>query len=132
MIKNDKFQVEIVPGRNAVKSLAWGQLSPQDVEELANALVAMSKKLKPGKWGYIADPTKLDPIISKDTSEAFVNLHVVLDKNNCSALAFLDGRTAAMKQKTSRHHQSAGDGMVTEHFKDEKEALDWFSSIGIQ
>jgi len=132
MIKNEKSIVEIVEGRNVVKSLAWGQLSPEDVKALIDGLLASSKKLKPGKWGYVADPTKLDPILSKETSDAFINLHVVLEKNGCVGIAFLDGKTAAMKQKTKRHSDAAGGKMVTEHFKDEKEALDWLASIGVQ
>jgi hypothetical protein len=55
-----------------------------------------------------------------------------MENNGCSAIAFMDGKTAAMKQKTQRHQQSSGSNkMVADHFKGEKEALDWFTSIGI-
>lgn len=132
MIKSDKGTVEILQGKNVVKSAGWGLWGPEDVKELTANVITLRKQLKPGKWGYIADPSQMDPVLSKETSDEFVNFHIALDNNGCSAVAFLDGRTAAMKQKTQRHHQSSGDKMQTEHFRDEKEALDWFASLGIQ
>lgn len=124
--------VEVLEGRNVLKSAGWGQWGPEDVKELIAALITLSKHLKPGKWGYIADPSKMDPILSKETSAEFVNLHIAMESRGCTAIAFLDGRTAAIKQKSQRHHESAGSAKtVTEHFKDEKEALDWFAELGI-
>ena len=134
MIKHNspKGTVEVLEGRNVLKSAGWGEWGPEDVKELIQALIKLSGHLKPGKWGYMADPSQMDPILSKETSAEFVNLHVEMDKKGCSAIAFLDGRTAAIKQKSQRHHQSSGsDKMVSEHFRNEKEALDWFTDLGI-
>lgn len=66
MIKHNspKGTVEVLEGRNVLKSAGWGEWGPEDVKELIQALIKLSGHLKPGKWGYMADPSQMDPILS--------------------------------------------------------------------
>ena len=120
-----------VEGRRVLKSGGIGKWTPADVEELTGNLVRLAKKFQGKKWAYIADPCKMDPIMSKETSAAFVGLHAKLEEAGCSAVAFLDGNTAAMKLQSQKHQNNSGAKMEVLHFKSEEQALDWLKDMGI-
>ena len=78
----------IIPGRNILKSEGFGDWLPEHVEALIKNLLKLSQKFGGKPFAYIADPSKMNPIIRKDTSAAFVQLHVELEKAGCRAIAF--------------------------------------------
>lgn len=122
----------IVEGRNIVKSAGFGSFTPEDVKNLTDDILEMSKAFGSNKWGYIADPTKMNPLFSKETSQAFMQLHNDIESNGCIAVAFLDGNTAAMKLQSQKHQdKSESQKMAIGHFKTEQEALDWLAPMGI-
>jgi hypothetical protein len=128
----DKGICERVAGRNVVKSAGFGTFTPEDVKNLTDDLHELAKAFGSQKWAYIADPTKMNPLFSKETSQAFMQLHVELEANGCVAIAFLDGNTAAMKLQSQKHQdKSESQNMVIGHFKTEQEALDWLTGLGI-
>ncbi len=118
-------------GRCVLKSGGVGKWSPADVEELTENLLQLAKKFKGKKWAYIADPTKMDPIMSKETSAAFARLHAKLEEAGCAAVAFLDGNTAAMKLQSQKNQNNSGAKMEVLHFRSEEQALDWLKEMGI-
>lgn len=121
-----------VPGRNILKSGGIGNWKPEYVEELTKNLLKLAKGFGGKDFAYIADPTKMNPILSKETSAAFVGLHVALEEAGCKATAFLDGNTAAMKLQSQKHQNiSDAKGMQVLHFKTEEQALEWLEKIGI-
>jgi len=68
----------------------------------------------------------MDPIFSKETSDAFAAMHKSLEDAGCVAIAFLDGKTAAMKLQSQKHQDRSGtQKLVVTHLKDEAEALAW-------
>ena len=120
-----------VEGRRILKSGGVGKWSPHDDEELTGNLLRMAKSFAGKKWAYIADPTKMDPIMSKETSAAFVGLHEELEKAGCVAVAFLDGNTAAMKLQSQKHQNNSGSKMEILHCKTEEQAMEWLEKMGI-
>jgi len=68
----------------------------------------------------------MDPIFSKETSDSFAAMHKSLEDAGCVAIAFLDGKTAAMKLQSQKHQDRSGkQKLVVTHLKDEAEALAW-------
>ena len=61
----------IVSGRNILMSSNQGNLKPEQVEELTRNLLKLSFNFRGQPFAYIADPTKLNPIISIETSMVF-------------------------------------------------------------
>ncbi|NLL01280.1 MAG: hypothetical protein GX271_11565 [Clostridiales bacterium] len=122
----------IIPGRNILKSEGFGDWLPEHVEALIKNLLKLSQKFGGKPFAYIADPSKMNPIIRKDTSAAFVQLHVELEKAGCRAIAFLDGNTAAMKLQSQKHQNlSESQEMQVLHFKTEEQALEWLEKMGL-
>jgi len=131
-IKGPEGYCGIVPGRNILKSGGIGSWKPADVETLKKNLLELAKDFKGKGFAYLADPSKMNPILSKDTSAAFVGLHVALEEVGCKAVAFLDGNTAAMKLQSQKHQNlSESKGMQVLHFKNDNEALEWLEKMGI-
>lgn len=131
MIKSEKGYVDTVEGRSIVVSAGTGNWTPEDVQDLTANLLKLAKPFAGKKWAYIGDPTKMNPILSKETSAAFVKLHSELEANGCKAIAFLDGNTAAMKLQSQKHQNSSNAKMETLHFKTLEQALDWLKDMGI-
>lgn len=122
----------IVKGRNILKSAGVGNWKPEYVETLSKNLFELVKTFEGKPFAYIADPTKMNPILSKETSAAFTSLHVELEKAGCKAIAFLDGNTAAMKLQSQKHQNlSEAKEMQVLHFKNDEEALEWLDKMGI-
>ena len=122
----------IVPGRNILKSGGIGVWKPEYVEDLIENLLRLAKRFGGQPFAYIADPTRMSPILSKDTSAGFVKLHVALENAGCKATAFLDANTAGMKLQSQKHQNlSEAEGMQVLHFKTNEEALDWLEKMGI-
>lgn len=122
----------IIEGRNIVKSGGIGDWKPEYVETLEKNLINLAKSFGNKPFAYIADPTKMNPILSKETSAAFTRLHEALAKAGCKAIAFLDGNTAAMKLQSQKHQNlSEAKEMQVLHFKTETEALEWLERFGI-
>jgi hypothetical protein len=130
-ITSEKGWVEAVEGRNIIRSAGVGKWTPEDVQDLIENIMKLSKPFAGKRWAYIADPTKMDPILSKETSAAFTQLHVKLDQAGCKAIAFLDGNTAAMKLQSQKHQNNADAKMEVLHFKSEAQALEWLKEMGI-
>lgn len=131
MIKLEKGYVDTIEGRNIIKSGGIGTWKPEEVQQMADNIVKLAKPFAGKKWAYIADPTKRDKIISKETSAAFIKLHIDLEAAGCKAIAFLDGNTAAMKIQSQKHQNSSDTKMEVVHFKNMEQALDWLKDIGI-
>ena len=122
----------IVKGRNIIKSGGVGDWKPEHVVALTKSLLELVKHFGGKPFAYIADPSKMNPILSKETSAEFTKLHVELEKAGCKAIAFLDGNTAAMKLQSQKHHkQSEAKEMQVLHFRTDEEALEWFDKMGI-
>lgn len=131
-IKTPEGIVEVVPGRNIVKSAGYGEWKPEYVTDLTKNLFKFINTFGGKPFAYIADPSKMSPILSKETSAAFVQLHVDLEKAGCKAVAFLDGNTAAMKLQSQKHQNlSEAKEMQVLHFKTEEQALEWLEKVGI-
>ena len=131
-IKSPEGNCEVIPGRNIIKSEGFGVWKPEYVEELSKNLLKLAERFGGKAFAYIADPTKMSPILSKETSAAFVQLHVTIEKAGCKAVAFLDGNTAAMKLQSQKHQNlSESKEMQVLHFKTEEQALDWLQEMGI-
>ena len=131
MISTEKGYIGTVEGRCIVKSGGIGKWTPEDVQDLTVNLLKLAKPFAGKRWAYIADPTKMDPILNKETSAAFVKLHVDLEANGCKAVAFLDGNTAAMKLQSQKHQNSSDAKMEALHFKSFDQALDWLKDMDI-
>ncbi len=123
--------VDVEEGRCIIKSAGTGKWAPEDVEDLKESILKLAKPFQGKRWAYIADPSKMDPILSKETSAAFVQLHVALEEAGCKAIAFLDGNTAAMKLQSQKHQNNSDAKMEVLHFKTEAQALDWLKEMGI-
>lgn len=122
----------IVSGRNILMSSNQGNLKPEQVEELTRNLLKLSFNFRGQPFAYIADPTKLNPIISIETSAEFAKLHLALEKAGCKAVAFLDSNTVLMKRQSQKHQkQSEAKEIQVQHFKTFEEALDWFEQMGV-
>lgn len=121
----------LMEDRNILKTGGVGVWRSEDVEELTDIIIELVKKFGNEKWSYIADPSRMDPILSKETSAAFIRLHTKLEEAGCRAIAFLDGGTAAMQQLSQKHQEVSDNKMLVRHFKSEKQALEWLSSLGI-
>lgn len=131
-IKTPEGIVGVVPGRNIVKSEGYGEWKPEYVVNLTNNILKFAESFGGKPFAYIADPTKMSPILSKETSAAFVQLHVELEKAGCKAIAFLDGNTAAMKLQSQKHQNlSEAQEMQVLHFKTEEQALEWLEKMGL-
>lgn len=122
---------DLVEGRNIVKSWGIGKWKPEDVDGLSKGILKLAKGFGGAEWAYIADPSKMAPILTKETSEAFVKLHHSVEAAGCKAIAFLDGDTAAMKLQSQKHQDKSDSKMVVLHFNNEAEALDWLKNMGI-
>lgn len=122
----------IIKGRNILKSAGVGVWKPEYVEDLIKNLLELAKNFQGEDFAYIADPSNMSPILSKETSAVFTKLHSVLGKAGCKAVAFLDGNTAAMKLQSQKHQNlSEVKEMLVLHFKTEEEALNWLGEMGI-
>ena len=122
----------IVPGRNVLFSSGVGNWKPEYVEALCANLLELAKKFNGKNFAYIADPSRMNPILSKEVSAGFVAIHGAIEKIGCKAVAFLDGNTAAMKLQSQKHQNvSEAKGMQVLHFKTEDQALEWLEKIGI-
>lgn len=121
----------IVPGRNILYSSGVGDWKPEYVEALTKNLLELAKSFGDADFAYIADPTRMNPIIRKDTSVAFVELHVALENAGCKAIAFLDGNTAAMKLQSQKHQNLSDAKMQVLHFRTSSEALEWLEKMNI-
>lgn len=131
MITSEKGYIGTIEGRCIVTSGGIGNWRPEDVQELTDVLLKLAKPFAGKKWAYIADPTRMDKILSKETSAAFVKLHMDLEAAGCRAIAFLDGNTAAMKIQSQKHQNSSDTKMEVLHFKNQEQALDWLKDMGI-
>lgn len=131
MITSEKGYIDVVEGRCIVKSGGIGKWTPEDVQDLTSNLLKLAKPFAGKRWAYVADPSKMDPILSKDTSAAFVKLHQDLEAAGCKAIAFLDGNTAAMKLQSQKHQNNSDSAMEVLHFKNMEQALDWLKDMGI-
>lgn len=128
-----KGTAQVLPGRNIIKSAGTGTWTVEDVNLLTQQILSLSKKFRGLKWGYIADPTKMNPLLSKDVSAAFTEFHKKLHAAGCVAIAFLDGNTAAMKLQTQKHQNKAqAQELSIGHFKTEQEAVEWLTKLGIK
>lgn len=121
----------LMKDRNILRTGGIGVWNSEDVEELIVNILQLVKKYKDSKWAYIADPSRMDPILSKETSTAFIKLHAKCEEAGCKAIAFLDGNTAAMKQLSQKHQEESETNMLVQHFKSEDQALEWLSEMGI-
>lgn len=122
----------IIPGRNILFSSGVGDWKPEYVEALTNNLLELAKKFNGKSFAYIADPSRMNPILSKEVSAKFAALHGEVEKIGCKAVAFLDGNTAAMKLQSQKHqNQSEAKGLQVLHFKTVEDALDWFNEMGL-
>lgn len=122
----------IVPGRNVLYSSGVGDWKPEYVEALTKNLLELTKKFNGESFAYIADPSRMNPILSKEVSAKFAELHNEVEKIGCKAIAFLDGNTAAMKLQSQKHqNMSEAKGMQVLHFRNADEALKWFEGLGI-
>lgn len=130
-VTSDRGFYSEVPGRCIVKSGGTGKWTPYDVEELMEHLLAIAGRYEGKKWAYIADPSRMDPIISKETSEAFIRFHEKLGEVGCQAIAFLDANTSAMKLLSQRHQNISGTNMEVIHLRNEAEALEWLAEMDI-
>ena len=96
------------------------------MKALETQLLSLAKAFGSQQWAFVADPTKMDPIFSKETSDAFAALHKTLEDAGCVAIAFLDGKTAAMKLQSQKHQDRSGtQKLVVTHIRDDAEALAW-------
>ena len=130
-ITSEKGWIDVEVGRCIVKSAGVGKWAPEDVSDLTTGILTLAKPFTGKRWAYIADPTKMDPILSKETSAAFIQLHAALEGAGCKAIAFLDGNTAAMKLQSQKHQNNSDTKMEVLHFKTEAQALDWLKEMGI-
>lgn len=122
----------IVKGRNIIKSAGVGNCKPEYVQTLGKNLKELVKSFNGKPFAYIADPSKMSPILSKEISEEFAKIHSEIAKLGCKAIAFLDGNTAAMKLQSQKHqNMSDAKEMQVLHFRNDEEALEWFSKMGI-
>lgn len=129
----EKGYCNAIAGRSIVKSAGFGKYSAEDVNQLTKEILNAASKFGGRKWAYIADPSKMNPILDKSTSEAFAELHKKIEAAGCVAIAFLDGNTSAMKlQSQKNQNNSKAQKLTVEHFKTEMEALAWISSMGIK
>lgn len=121
----------LVEDRRILKSGGIGLWNPEDVEELSKNLLQTVKIFGSRKWGYIADPSGMDPKLSYETSEAFKKLHDDLAEAGCIAIAFLDGRNAPIRLLSQKHQNEATNSMQVHHFTSEAQALDWLKDLGV-
>ncbi len=131
MVTNEKGFVDVIPGRAIIKTAGYGKWSPTDVEDLGQMILSVIRDFEKKSWGYIADPTRMDPILSKDTSEAFSMLHRRLESEGCCALAFLDSNTSSMKLISQMHHNNSETSIEVLHFENEAQALEWMKELGL-
>jgi hypothetical protein len=122
--------VGIVDGRNIILSAGVGKWEPQQVRELIEDMKKAKSKIT-GKWAYIANPTGMDPILSKETSAEFVNLHKYCEQNGCVAMGMVVGRKAAIKHAAAQHAQEAHVAMQTLNFATVEDALEWMKTMGL-
>jgi len=121
----------LVENRRIVKSGGFGFWTPEHVEELRENILSMAKTFDGKQWGYLADPSGMDPNISDDTSAAFSQLHTELSKAGCIAIAFLDGKTAPIRMLSQKHQNNSVNQMKVLHFTDETQALNWMKDLGV-
>jgi hypothetical protein len=121
----------LVNDRRIIKSGGFGLWKPEDVEVLSKELLALAGTFGGRKWGYIADPSGMDPNLSPETSEAFIKLHNNLAAAGCIAIAFLDGKTAPIRLLSQKHQKEASNLMKVLHFTNEAQALDWLKDLGV-
>lgn len=119
-----------IPGRNIVMTFGSGIWTTEHVKALIGDVLRVGKKFG-GRWAYIADPTGIDAIIPKEVSAEFIRLHKRVEEEGCSAIAFLDGKTAIMQKMSQMHQDISASKLLVGHFEEEKDALDWLNSIGI-
>ncbi len=131
MYTNEKGFVVEIPGRPIVKSAGFGKWSPLDVEELSRTVLSVARSFGKQKWGYIADPTRLDPILPRETSEAYIRLHRMLEREGCCAIAFLDSNTPYMKLLSQMHQNDSETAIEVLHFEREEQALEWMKELGL-
>lgn len=121
----------LVNDRRIVKSGGIGLWNKEDVEALSKVLLALAGNFVGRKWGYIADPSGMDPYLSPETSQAFIKLHDDLAAAGCIAIAFLDGKTAPIRLLSQKHQNEARNLMKVLHFTNEAQALDWLKDLGV-
>lgn len=121
----------LINDRCIIKSCGIGRWQQEDVRALSSDLLSAVKSFGSRKWGYIADPSRMDPNLSPETSEAFKKLHDKLAAAGCIAIAFLDGRTAQIRLLSQKHQNEASNAMQVRHFTEEAQALDWLKDLGV-
>lgn len=131
MYTNEKGFANEISGRSIIKSVGFGKWSPTDVDNLVQMLLSIAKSLDMKRWGYIADPSRLDPIISKETSEAFIMMHRRLEREGCCAIAFLDSNTSCIKLLSQMHQNYSETALEVLHFENEAQALEWMKELGL-
>jgi hypothetical protein len=131
MYTNEKGFIGEIPGRYIVISAGFGKWSPADVEDLCKAVLLIAKSFGKEKWGYIADPSRLYPIVAKETSEAFIKLHQRLETEGCCAIAFLDSNAPSMKLLSQMHQNDSKTAIEVLHFEKEEQALEWMKELGL-
>jgi hypothetical protein len=132
LVTSEKGYYGVVEGRNILKSGCIGKWTPEDVNDLINETLKLVKGFGPGKWANIVDPSKMYPILSKETGQAFMDLHKKFAEAGCIAVAFLDAKTAATRLQTQKYQEKSGvQESETRHFKTEQEALEWLSEKGV-
>lgn len=119
-----------IPGRNIVMTFGSGIWTTEHVKALLGDVLKVGRRFG-GKWAYIADPTGIDATIPKEVSAEFIRLHKKVEEEGCTAIAFLDGKTAIMQKMSQMHQDSSASKLLVGHFEEETEALDWLHSIGI-
>lgn len=132
VVTNEKGFAGVLQGRNIILSKGLGKWDVEDVKTLTADILSRAKNFGSARWGYIADPSQMDPLFSKETSDEFAKLHVALQLGGCKAIGFLDGNTAAMKLQSQKHqNKSESSEIEVGHFKTLEDSLEWIKDYGI-
>ncbi len=119
-----------LPGRNIVMSYGSGIWTTEYVDALLADALKVGKRFN-GPWAYIVDPRGIDPGISQEVLDRFIEMHACLEREGCTALAFLDFNNAAMKRLSQMYQDNAaGSTLTVGYFDTEMEAFDWLRGLG--
>lgn len=116
------------PKKNVLITDGFGKVTPDDIRWMKEELRRRGRETG-GKWAWIAIIYNMDPIIDPECQKVFAEVHEMLEKEGCVALAYVAGGSVAIKVQAQRHRLQAKDNVVSEYFRTTEDALEWLADF---
>jgi hypothetical protein len=116
------------PKKNIIITDGFGKVPKDDLIWMIGEIKRRVNEIG-GRWAWVIGCDKMAPIIDPECQKIFADLHKNLEADGCAAIAYVVGKTAAIKVQAQRHRLQANDSLVTEYFKTQEDALEWLGDF---